>query len=91
MTNLSYTSKCKCKVSEFIYQNGEPNTQTEREFPACFLADLGAAYQWKSIELSVKCKNLFNKKYRYGGDGDRVPVLQEGRNFMATLTLNIKD
>lgn len=89
MTNLSYTTKCKCKVSEFIYQNGEPTTQTERVFPACFLADIGAAYQWKSIELSVKCKNLFNKKYRYGGD--RVPVLQEGRNFMATLTLNIKD
>lgn len=89
IANLSYTSKYKCKVSEFIYQNGKPTTQTEREFPACFLADLGAAYQWKSIELSVKCKNLFNKKYRYGGD--RVPVLQEGRNFMATLTLNIKD
>ena len=89
MTNLSYTSKCKCKVSEFIFQNGEPTAQTEREFPACFVADLGAAYQWKGIELSVKCKNLFNKKYRYGGD--RVPVLQEGRNFLATLTLNIKN
>jgi iron complex outermembrane receptor protein len=90
MTNLSYTSKCKSRVStEYFYHNGEPITQTVRDFPACFIADLGAAYQWKSIELSVKCKNLFNKKYRYGGD--RVPVLQEGRNFMATLTLNIKD
>lgn len=86
MTNLSYTSKCHFILTDYTYQAGEYVGMQNREIPACFVADLGATYKWKCLELSFKCKNLFNKKYRLGGD--RVPVLQEGRNFMATLTLN---
>ena len=89
MTNLSYSSKCNFTFPDYIFMNGEPIGTEVKELPQCFLADIGASYQWKAFEFSIKCKNLFNKKYRLGGD--RVPVLQEGRNFMATVTLNLLD
>ena len=89
MTSLSYSSKCNFTFPDYIFMNGEPIGTEVKELPQCFLADIGASYQWKAFEFSIKCKNLFNKKYRLGGD--RVPVLQEGRNFMATVTLNLLD
>ena len=88
-TNMTYTTKCHFMFSDYIFMNGEYVGESEKELPACFILDLGATYKWKAIELGIKCRNLFNKKYRLGGD--RVPVLQEGRNFMATITINLMD
>lgn len=89
ISNLSYTSKSNFKFPDYIYMNGESIGGSVREFPTCFLVDLGASYKWKMMELSVKCKNIFNHKYRIGGD--RVPVLQEGRSLLATLSLSLSD
>ena len=76
-------------LPDYIFMQGEYVGGTIRELPSCFLADLGFSYKWQMFELNVKCKNLFNHQYRLGGD--RVPVLQEGRSLLATLSLTLSD
>ncbi len=89
MTNLSYSSKCHFKYPDYIYLNGNPIGGEVREYPNYLLVDVGANYRWKMFEVNVKCKNLFNHQYRLCGD--RVPVLQEGRSILATLSINLTD
>lgn len=89
MTNLSYSSKCHFKYPDYICLNGNPIGGEVREYPNYLLVDVGANYQWKMFEVNVKCKNLFNHQYRLCGD--RVPVLQEGRSILATLSINLTD
>ena len=89
MSNFSFTSKCHFMLPDYIFMQGEYVGGTIRELPSCFLADLGFSYKWQMFELNVKCKNLFNNQYRLGGD--RVPVLQEGRSLLATLSLTLSD
>lgn len=89
IANLSYSSQCNTVLYEYAYQFGEFVGGDERSLPAYCIVDCGAMYQLKNFEFAIKCKNLFNTKYRLGGD--RTPVLQEGRNFMATITMNLSD
>ena len=89
MTNFSFSTKNDFKYPDYIFLNGQPIGAEVKELPSCFLADVGATYRWKFLELNVKCKNIFNHQYRLGGD--RVPVLQEGRSILATLSINLTD
>jgi outer membrane receptor for ferrienterochelin and colicin len=89
MTNFSFSTKNDFKYPDYSFLNGLPIGSEVKELPSCFLADVGATYKWKFLELNVKCKNIFNHQYRLGGD--RVPVLQEGRSILATLSINLTD
>lgn len=62
-------------------------TNTRETLPSCFLLDMGARYSWNNWAVSLDCRNMLNHTYRIGGD--RVPVLQEKRILLGTLTLKL--
>jgi iron complex outermembrane receptor protein len=80
---MYYTSEMVLKYNSTDYLCG-----TEYHIPSCFLLDLGTKYSNGNWDFSLNCQNVFNHKYRLGGD--RVPVLQQGRIILGTVSVCIK-
>lgn len=86
-TRLSaYNTRYAVIQNNFIYKNGNKYSNEKYKMPAYCLIDLGLRYSWKSYGVSFFCYNVLNTQYRYGGD--RVPVLQLGRNALFSVTVN---
>lgn len=81
-----YSKRYTSINNPFIYINGNKYSNEKYEMPAYCIVDLGLRYSWKSYDVSLFCYNVFNTQYRYGGD--RVPVLQPGRNALFSVTVN---
>lgn len=71
----------------FLFKNGESLANMPYEIPSSCLLDLGLRYNEVWGELSFRCYNILNHTYRLGGH--RAPILQQGRNFLATLSINL--
>ncbi|WP_455636255.1 TonB-dependent receptor [Parabacteroides sp.] len=85
---LSAHSKQSSPISNsFVFKNYEPYINPEYRIPGYCLVDLGLRYSWNFMNFNLRCYNIFNTKYRLGGD--RVPVLQAGRSMLATISFNI--
>lgn len=67
-----------------VYQNDECLAGKVLNLPTYCLVNLGARYEWKRVELVCNVKNVFNHLYRLGGD--RIPIYQEGRTFLTTVS-----
>lgn len=87
---LSYYAEQLAPITNlFVNKNSsEIYSDPDYKIPGCCLVDLGLRYSWRSIDANVRCYNLFNTKYRLGGD--RVPVLQAGRSILATVSFRLK-
>ena len=86
--NLSYSTKQVGQMSgSFLFKNGESLANMPYEIPSSCLLDLGLRYNEVWGELSFRCYNILNHTYRLGGH--RAPILQQGRNFLATLSINL--
>lgn len=75
-------------VIKLIHNGYEYMYQEKETLPSCFLMDLGLRYNWRNLELSVNCNNVFDHSYLLGGD--RVPIPQEGRILLGTLKINLE-
>ncbi len=73
-----------------IYNLSDPDWHQDRIYsisqPAYFKLDLGASYRWKMLDVSLRLKNIFNKRYRL--NGEQSIVMQPGRTFLGTLTVH---
>lgn len=87
--NLSYTSKQLGQTAESYLMVGNTSKANQPyELPASCILDAGLRYNYSWASLSFRCYNLFNTTYKLGGH--RAPILQSGRNFLATLSVTIK-
>ena len=89
LANLSFSSSSKAYIPFYVLMSGEPMSEEGMhvKLPSRLIADFGARYTISNLEFDLKLKNVFNTKYRLGGD--RVPVLQEGFMAVGSLTWNI--
>ncbi len=88
--NISAKTKQTGKNSENFVFKGNYDTDVQQgsyKINGTCLFDLGLRYSLKSISLNLRCYNLFNTRYRLGGD--RMPVLQAGRSILATIRVNM--
>ena len=83
----AYTKQITSISNTFIYKGNMPYSDPEYRIPGYCLVDLGLRYSWHFMDLNLRCYNLFNTKYKLGGD--RVPILQAGRTFLTTISFNI--
>lgn len=87
--NMSYTSKQVGQTAgSFINVGNESKANQPYELPASCILDAGLRYNSSWGSFSFRCYNLFDTTYRLGGQ--RAPILQSGRNVLASLTLFIK-
>ena len=87
-THVSYTTKQLGQMaSNFVYKGVESLANQQYEIPSACLVDGSIRYYHQNYELSFKCYNLLNNQFRLSGH--RTPILQQGRNFLATLSINL--
>ena len=83
-----YKSKQKGLISNnFVYKIYDDMGNVPYSISPSCIVDLGIRYSYRKISANVWCYNLFNTNYKLGGD--RVPVLQSGRTFLATISLHL--
>ena len=84
----SYKSKQKGLISNnFVYKIYDDMGNTPYSLSPSCLVDLGVRYSHRRLSANVWCYNLLNTSYKLGGD--RVPVPQAGRTFLATISLHL--
>lgn len=87
-THVSYTTKQLGQMaSNFVYKGVESLANQQYEIPSACIVDGSIRYYHQNYELSFKCYNLLNSQFRLSGH--RTPILQQGRNFLATLSINL--
>lgn len=82
-----YTKQTASMMQKVAMRGTEPASDEVCNIPANLLLDAGIRYDHKKFELSLYSYNLFNHKYRLGGD--RTPVLQPGRTLVGTITYKL--
>ena len=85
----AYTKQHVPIMNNFLFKgNGEGKyTDLDYRIPGYCLVDLGLRHSLRFMDFKLMCYNILNTKYRQGGD--RVPVLQAGRNFLVSITFDI--
>ena len=69
---------------DHVMIGGETVVDLENQLPAIFIANAGARYRFKNIELELTFYNLFDKTY-YQGGSTFVPYIQQGFSILGTL------
>lgn len=88
-TKVSYNSKQTGYIVKNYLHEGDAQYMNEPyEIPSLFLWDAGIRYVRYWGEFGFRCYNIINTKYRLGGH--LAPILQPGRTFMASFTINLK-
>lgn len=77
---------CTKQRTEYTLPMSEPLVF---DLPGRVIANLGATYNWRNLELSATVHNLFNKRYELGGSSV-APMRQQGRWFMVSIGYNFK-